>query len=64
MLETSDVEGDKAYDIKVTDNKSVFYSVDTGLKLKEVETQEVEGNLIVGETYYREYEEVEGILLL
>ena len=31
--------------------------------MKEVESQEVEGNLIVGETYYREYEEVEGILL-
>ena len=63
LVGTSDVEGDKAYEIKVTDNKSVFYSVDTGLKLKEVESQEVEGNLIVGETYYREYEEVEGILL-
>ena len=63
LVGTSDVEGEKAYEIKVTDNKSVFYSVDTGLKLKEVESQEVEGNLIVGETYYREYEEVEGILL-
>ena len=63
LVGTSDVEGEKAYEIKVTDNKSVFYSVDTGLKLKEVESQEVEGNLIVGETYYKEYEEVEGILL-
>ena len=63
LVGTSDVEGEKAYEIKVTDNKSVFYSVDTGLKLKEVESQEVEGNLIIGETYYREYEEVEGILL-
>ena len=63
LVGTSDVEGEKAYEIKVTDNKSIFYSVDTGLKLKEVESQEVEGNLIVGETYYREYEEVEGILL-
>ena len=63
LVGTSDVEGEKAYEIKVTDNKSVFYSVDTGLKLKEVESQEVEGNLIVGETYYREYEEIEGILL-
>ena len=63
LVGTSDVEGEKAYEIKVTDNKSVFYSVDTGLKLKEVESQEVEGNLIVGETYFKEYEEVEGILL-
>ena len=63
LVGTSDVEGEKAYEIKVTDNKSVFYSVETGLKLKEVESQEVEGNLIVGETYFKEYEEVEGILL-
>ncbi len=63
LVGTSDIEGEKAYEIKVTDNKSVFYSVDTGLKLKEVESQEVEGNLIVGETYFKEYEEVEGILL-
>ena len=63
LVGTSDVEGEKAYEIKVTDNKSVFYSVDTGLKLKEVESQEVEGNLIIGETYFKEYEEVEGILL-
>ena len=63
LVGTSDVDGEKAYEIKVTDNKSVFYSVDTGLKLKEVESQEVEGNLIVGETYFKEYEEVEGILL-
>ena len=63
LVGTSDVEGEKAYEIKVTDNKSVFYSVDTGLKLKEVESQEVEGNLIVGETYFKEYEEVQGILL-
>ena len=63
LVGTSDVDGEKAYEIKVTDNKSVFYSVDTGLKLKEVESQEVEGNLIVGETYFKEYEEVQGILL-
>ncbi|MBL6678051.1 MAG: insulinase family protein, partial [Flavobacteriaceae bacterium] len=63
LVGTSEVEEEKAYEIKVTDNKSVFYSVDTGLKLKEVESQEVEGNLIVNETFYKEYEEVEGILL-
>ena len=63
LVGTSEVEGEEAYEIKVTDNKSVFYSIDTGLKLKEVESQEVEGNLIVGETYFKEYEEVEGILL-
>ena len=28
----------------------------------EVDSQEVEGNLVVGETYYKNYEEVDGIL--
>ena len=31
LVGTSDVDGEKAYEIKVTDNKSVFYSVDTCL---------------------------------
>ena len=56
------VDEEEAYEVKITDNKTAFYSVETGLKLKEVESQEVEGNLIVGETYYKNYEEVDGIL--
>ena len=59
---TSVVDEEEAYEVKITDNKTAFYSVETGLKLKEVESQEVEGNLIVGETYYKNYEEVDGIL--
>ena len=53
----------KAYEIKITDNKSVFYSAETGLKLKEFESQEVDGNLITGEVFYKEYKEVDGILI-
>lgn len=63
LVGTSIVNDEKAYEIKVTDNKSVFYSAETGLKLKEFESQEVEGNLITSEVFYNEYEEVDGILM-
>ena len=45
------------------ENKSIFYSVESGLKLKEIESQEVEGNLITSEIFYNEYQEIDGILL-
>jgi predicted Zn-dependent peptidase len=63
LIGTSFVNDEKAYEIKITDNKSVFYSAETGLKLKEFESQEVDGNLITGEVFYKEYEEVDGILI-
>ena len=63
LVGTSIVNDEKAYEIKVTDNKSVFYSAETGLKLKEFESQEVDGNLITSEIFYNEYEEVDGILM-
>ena len=62
LVGTSVVDEEEAYEVKITENKTAFYSVETGLKLKEVESQELEGNLIVGETYYKNYEEVDGIL--
>ena len=63
LIGTSFVNDEKAYEIKITDNKSVFYSAETGLKLKEFESQEVDGNLIIGEVFYKEYKEVDGILI-
>ncbi len=63
LIGTSFVNDEKAYEIKITDNKSVFYSAETGLKLKEFESQEVDGNLITGEVFYKEYKEVDGILI-
>lgn len=63
LVGTSVVNEEKAYEIKITDNKSVFYSAETGLKLKEFESQEVDGNLITGEVFYKEYKEVDGILI-
>ena len=63
LIGTSFVNDEKAYEIKITDNKSIFYSAETGLKLKEFESQEVDGNLITGEVFYKEYKEVDGILI-
>ena len=62
LIGKSEVNGEPAYEIKVSDSKSLFYSIETGLKLKEVQTQEVEGNSIVTENYYSNYQDVEGIL--
>ena len=62
LIGKSEVNGEPAYEIKVSNTKSLFYSIETGLKLKEVQTQEVEGNSIVTENYYSNYQDVEGIL--
>ena len=62
LVGKSEVNNEPVYEIKVSDSKSIFYSIDSGLKLKETETQEVEGNSMVTENYYNNYEDVEGIL--
>jgi len=62
LVGKSEVNDEPAYEIKVSDSKSLFYSIETGLKLKEVQTQEVEGNSMITENFYSNYEDVEGIL--
>ena len=62
LVGKTEVDDEAAYEIKVSDSKSLFYSIETGLKLKEVTTQEVEGNSMITENFYNNYEEVEGIL--
>ena len=62
LVGKTEIDDEAAYEIKVSDSKSLFYSIETGLKLKEVTTQEVEGNSIITENFYNNYEEVEGIL--
>ena len=63
LIGKSEVNGEPAYEIKVSDSKSLFYSIETGLKLKELQTQEVEGNSIITENFYSNYEDVDGILI-
>lgn len=62
LVGKTEVDDEAAYEIKVSDSKSLFYSIETGLKLKAVTTQEVEGNSMITENFYNNYEEVEGIL--
>ena len=63
LIGTSVVNDEKVYEIKITDNKTEYYSIESGLKIKEIETTEVEGNQIVVETTVNEYEEVDGVLI-
>ena len=63
LIGTSIVNEEKAYEIKITDNKTEYYSIESGLKVKEVETSEVQGNQISVETTINKYEEVDGILI-
>ncbi len=51
----------KAYKVKITDDKTVFYDVESGLKLKEVNTQEVQGQAIEQTSVFSDYKEVSGI---
>ena len=52
-----DVDGEKAYKIKVDDETSVFYSMNSGLKIKE----EKSSPMGTQSTFYTEYKEVAGI---
>ncbi len=51
------VEGENTYKIEVSDELSVFYSVDSGLKLKETRTMGKTSQSI----FYKEYKDVTGI---
>jgi len=46
----------------VSESKSYFYSVNSGLKIKISETQEMGGNTITQETVIGDYKAVDGIL--
>ncbi|WP_289645135.1 M16 family metallopeptidase [Maribacter aestuarii] len=62
-LEGIENVGDKkAYKIKVTDNKTVYYDVETGLKLQEVNLAEMQGQQVQQTLSYDDYKEVSGIM--
>jgi hypothetical protein len=56
------IDGKDAYEIKWSDKKSIYYSVDDFLKLQSVETNEVQGQIQSATTSYGEFKAVEGIL--
>ena len=62
-LEGMEMVGDKnAYKLKVNDNKLAFYDIETGLKLQEVNTTEMQGQQMTSTSNFENYQEVDGIL--
>ena len=62
-LEGIEAVGDKkAYKLKITDEKTVFYDVESGLKLQEVQVQEVQGQTMPQNMKLSDYKDVSGIL--
>lgn len=62
-LEGTEAVGDKkAYVVKISDNKKVYYDTETGLKLQEVNTLEMQGQQVQQTFIYDDYKNVSGIL--
>lgn len=62
-LEGSEMVGDKkAYKIKATEGKTIFYDAETGLKLKEVNVIEMQGQQMQQTLIYDDYKDVSGVL--
>lgn len=57
------VDDRPAYVVKVSDNRVAYYDTETGLKLKQVTTQEMQGQTISQATSFGEYKEVSGLLI-
>ncbi|RKN83141.1 M16 family metallopeptidase [Ulvibacterium marinum] len=55
------IEGKKAYKLKISDEKSIFYDMESGLKLQEVNTTEMQGQKMQQTLIYDDYKEVSGI---
>lgn len=61
-LEGVEPVGDKkAYKLKINDSKTAFYDVETGLKVQEINTEEVQGQQMTSTLGYSDYQEVSGI---
>ncbi|MEJ1221214.1 M16 family metallopeptidase [Sediminicola sp. 1XM1-17] len=56
------IDGQKAFKIKVTDEKTSFYSMETGLKIQDAITVEAQGQKMSTTFGYGDYKEVSGIL--
>ncbi|MEB8345982.1 pitrilysin family protein [Flavobacteriaceae bacterium KMM 6898] len=56
------VEGQKAYKVKVSEEKTSFYSMETGLKIQDAITVEAQGQTMSTTFGYGDYKEVSGIL--
>ncbi|MEE9362536.1 MAG: pitrilysin family protein [Cellulophaga sp.] len=57
-----DIDGQKAYKIKISEEKSSFYSVETGLKIQDAVTMKAQGQEMHTTFNYADYKAVSGIL--
>lgn len=55
------INGKKAYKLKITDDKTVFYDMESGLKIQEVNKIEAGGQQLQQTLSYDNYKEVSGI---
>lgn len=55
------INGKKAYKVKVSDEKTLFYDMETGLKIQEITSAEMQGQQITTTITYDNYQEVSGI---
>ncbi len=55
------IDGKDAYVVSLSSGKETFYDKESGLKMKEVSTQEMMGQTITATVSYGEYKDVEGI---
>lgn len=56
------IDGKKAYKVKVSDEKTSFYDMETGLKVQDVTNGEMQGQQVSSTITYDNYQEVSGIL--
>lgn len=56
-----DVDGKSAYVVSLGEDQEAFYDKETGLKIKEVSTQEMNGQKVATTVLYDDYQEVNGV---
>ena len=57
------VDDRQAFVVQVNDNRTAYYDTETGLKIKQVTTQEMQGQSITQATSFGDYKEVSGLLI-
>jgi len=62
LLGMEDVDGKKAYKVKVSEEKTLFYDAETGLKVQEVTQAEMMGQQVTSTMTFGNYKEVQGIM--
>ncbi len=56
------IDGKKAYRLKISDEKSAFFDIESGLKIQEVQNLDMGGQKMTSTTNFGDYREVGGVL--